>query len=287
MDLDRESATSTGRRRTHVTSVAGTHVSWTEQGAGETVVLLHGVGDSRRVWRRVAPLLAARYRVVTPDLPGHGESGRPDAPYTLPWFARVVAEWMACIGVRSAHVAGHSFGGGVAQWLLLENRVRVDRLALIAAGGLGREVGFSLRLAAVPFPELLCTPSAMWLGTALSMLLARRMFGSPSLKEIGRSARLNGVPGTGRAFCRTVRGVINVRGQHMQTRAGIDSVATLPRVALFWGAEDNIIPVDHGRLALELLEDATLDVFPECGHYPQLQDPERLAAGLLAFFGHP
>jgi pimeloyl-ACP methyl ester carboxylesterase len=275
------------REQHHLTSVAGTRVAWTEQGSGETLVLLHGIGDSRRTWRRVAPALARGYRVLTPDLPGHGLSGRPDAPYTLDWYARVVLAWLGRIGVRRTHVVGHSFGGGVAQWLLLDRRSPVDRLALIAAGGLGRAVGLGLRLAALPFPERFCPPLAMWLGTWLGLVLSRRTFGYPSIREIREIARLNAIRGTGRAFCRTVRGVIDLTGQYMQTRDGVGGISTLPPIALFWGAQDRIIPVDHGREALALLRGATLDVYPGCGHYPHLEQPEQLVAGILAFLGDP
>ena len=282
---DRSAATAGVRERLHVTAVAGTTVAWSEQGAGEDLVLLHGIGDSGRTWRRVAPALAAHYRVLMPDLPGHGLSGRPDAPYTLPWFADVLGDWMTGIGVPHAHVVGHSFGGGVAQWFLLEHRARVDRLALIAPGGLGREVGFGLRLAALPFPERFCPPAAMWLGTWLGLVSSRRALGNPPFAEIREIARLNGREGSGRAFCRSVRGVINVFGQFMQTRAGVRAVATLPPIAMFWGANDRVIPADHGRLALDLFRGATLEVFPGCGHYPHLEEPARLAAAVLAFLG--
>lgn len=272
--------------RDHVTTVAGTPIAWTEQGAGENLVLIHGIGDSRRTWRIIAPLLARHYRVLMPDLPGHGDSGRPDAPYTLTWFAQMLSDWMKAIRVRHAHVVGHSFGGGVAQWLVLDHRARVDRLALIAAGGLGREVGIGLRLASLPFPERLCTPSAMWLGTLLGVLLTRQSFGNPPMLEIRSHAHLNGIRGTGRAFCRTVRGVVNVFGQSVQTRDGFTAIVTLPPIALFWGAGDQVIPVEHGRLALQLFQGATLKVFPGCGHYPHLQEPRKVATALLAFLGN-
>ncbi len=270
---------------THLTDVAGTQVAWTELGTGEDLVLLHGLGDCNRTWRRVAPALAQRYHVLMPDLPGHGRSGRPDAPYSLAWFAGMISDWMSEIGVPHAHLVGHSFGGGIAQWLLLDQRARVDRLGLIAAGGLGHEVGLGLRLASLPFPEFLCTPVAMGFGTFLGVMASRRIMGYPALPEIRELARMNAIRGTGRAFCRSVRGVIDVHGQSRQTRAGLGSVASLPPIALFWGENDHIIPMDHGRLALGMFPGATLKVFPGCGHFPHLQEPEGVAAEVLAFLG--
>src|ERR1035438_4849589 len=61
-----------------------------------------------------------------------------------------MAKWLEAAGVETCDLAGHSFGGGVAQAMLLECPERIRRLALIASGGLGREVGWLLRLASLP-----------------------------------------------------------------------------------------------------------------------------------------
>jgi pimeloyl-ACP methyl ester carboxylesterase len=66
--------------RAHETTVGDTSIAWGEMGSGEPLVLLHGMLDSHRTWRRSAPLLAERFRVLMPDMPGHGLSARPDAP---------------------------------------------------------------------------------------------------------------------------------------------------------------------------------------------------------------
>jgi pimeloyl-ACP methyl ester carboxylesterase len=88
--------------RAHETPAKGTSMAWGEMGTGEPLVLLHGMWDSHRTWRRAAPLLAERFRVLMPDLPGHGLSGRPDAPYTLTWYAQTLLAWMDAIGVTHA-----------------------------------------------------------------------------------------------------------------------------------------------------------------------------------------
>jgi len=56
------------------------------------------------------------------DLPGHGMSSRPDAPYTLDWNAAQVARFIEHLDLRNLDLVGHSYGGGVAQWLLLKCR---------------------------------------------------------------------------------------------------------------------------------------------------------------------
>ena len=271
----------------HVTIAAGTEVAWSETGSGPPLVLLHGIGDTGRTWRRVAPLLAHRFRVVIPDLPGHGLSGRPDAPYTLGWFADVLDAWMQAIDLPRAHFCGHSYGGGVAQWMVLTHRRRIDRLALVAAGGLGHEVMLGLRLAAIPILEALCTPAAMRIGTRLAMTADSHRFGTPERAEIDELARVNGLPGTGMAFARMVRGVIDVFGQHVQTCREVAAADSIPPIAVFWGDDDPVIPASHGRMALERFQGATLSMFHEGGHFPHLLAAERLAFELAAFLADP
>lgn len=266
-----------------LTVANGTTVAWCELGAGQALVLLHGLAESHHTWRLVAPRLASRFRVLMIDLPGHGLSARPDAPYTLAWYADTIAEWMDAIGVESAHVCGHSFGGGIAQWMLIDHRQRIDRLALVAAGGLGREVGAALRLATLSVAAPLLESPLFASGTRLVMSWASRSFAIREPREIERLARLNAAPNSGLAFRRTVSACIGVRGQYMQTWHHIHEIESLPPMALFWGARDSVIPVRHAHQALQRLENATVTVYEKCGHVLQLEAPERLAEDLLSF----
>lgn len=63
----------------------------------------------------------------------------------------LVAAWLDRVAITSCDVVGHSYGGGVAMWLLLHRAAAVRRLALVAPGGLGHELAFELRLASLPF----------------------------------------------------------------------------------------------------------------------------------------
>jgi len=73
---------------------------WTEVGEGLPVLLLHGLSDSHRTWREIWPRLPGR-RVLMLDLPGHGMSSRPDAPYTLDWNATQVARFIEQLDLRN------------------------------------------------------------------------------------------------------------------------------------------------------------------------------------------
>jgi pimeloyl-ACP methyl ester carboxylesterase len=222
-----------------------------------------------------------------PDLPGHGYSGRPDAPYTLTWYASVIAAWMEAVGVEKAHVCGHSYGGGVAQWMVLEQRARIDRLALVSAGGLGRGVAPGLRFATFPVLGPLLAPLVMRVALPAFVRLAPATFGHMEPEEQERFIAMSRIPGSDRAFRRTVEGVINFFGQYMQTIQRVGEVDLMPPVALFWGAKDPIIPVRHGRDALAHSEGITLTVYKGCGHFCHLDAPERFAKDLTEFLLDP
>jgi pimeloyl-ACP methyl ester carboxylesterase len=85
-----------------------------------------------------------------PDLPGHRSSERPDVSHELGCYARTVARWLESIRLDHVDAVGHSFGGGVAQMLLLECASRIRRVVFVASGGLGREIRPLLRLAHAP-----------------------------------------------------------------------------------------------------------------------------------------
>ena len=272
---------------THRTKVDGTSIAWNEMGAGYPVVLLHGVADSHRTWRRTAPWLSRKFRVLMPDLPGHGWSGRPDASYTLDWYARTIANWMDAVGVAKAHVCGHSFGGGIAQWMLLDNRSRVDRLALVAPGGLGQDVSLALKVATFPLLGPALSSPVMRLSLLVGSRIFPRSFGDSEPDEARLLARMHGVRGTARAFRRSVAGVINLSGQYVQTIERAHEIKSLPVIALFWGAEDSVIPISHSAGFLNRFRGITLASYPGCGHFPQLHTRCEFARDLVGFLSDP
>jgi pimeloyl-ACP methyl ester carboxylesterase len=245
-------------------------VHWAELGQGPPVVLIHGLSDSLLTWSRVAPLLAHNHRVLMLDLPGHGLSGRPDAGYELAWHAKIVGQWLDGLGIEQADVIGHSYGGGVAQWLLLERRERVRRIGLVAAGGLGRDVSWSLRLAAIPrVVEALGQPF-MRIGTEIGL---RSLGATYNAAETAALGWMNSRPGSARALARTVRDVIALSGQRRHFLDRADEVAELPPLHLFWGTRDPVIPIAHATTLLDRVEGASLTTFDGCGHFPHRERP--------------
>jgi len=252
---------------------------WTEVGEGLPVLLLHGLSDSHRTWREIWPRLPGR-RVLVLDLPGHGMSSRPDAPYTLDWNATQVARFIERLDLQNLDCVGHSYGGGVAQWLLLKCRPRIRRLALLSSGGLGREVYAWLKLASVPF--VIETFGQRWMAPIAALAMARAT-GSDARAEIALLTSYLRQPGSARAFSRTVRDVIRWRGQTRNLFDGIGEIDELPPMRLFWGARDSILPISQGAAIAGLLESCELIRFENGSHFVHWEEPEVVASALRGF----
>lgn len=266
-----------------VTMVGGVPIAWSELGKGPPVLLLHGLGDSHRTWRRAAPRLARHFRVILPDLPGHGLSGRPDAPYTLEWYAQAMSGFLDALDLDRTHVVGHSFGGGIAQWLLLLAPSRIERMVLVAPGGLSREVSLGLRLASFPIIAPILAPHLMGIGTRVMLRTGSDLLQAED-EEIDRSAWLNAAPGSARAFCRTVSGCIDMFGQTVQAWDHMHDVPQLPPMKVVWGARDRIVPFRHAvGAASSRIEGAAFVQYDRSGHFPHLEESARFGEEVALF----
>ena len=146
----------------------------------------------------------------------------------------------------------------------------------------GRQVAMGMRLASFPFFGRRITPLAVRHGLPKVLKYLSSTLGHMEPEEQARFIEMNRIPGTARAFQRTLEGVINVFGQFMQTTQRASEVDELPPIALFWGRKDPIIPVRHGRDSVKRSHEITLTTY-DCGHYPHLDVPEVFATDLLEF----
>jgi pimeloyl-ACP methyl ester carboxylesterase len=124
----------------------------------------------------------------------------------------------------------------------------------------------------------------MSLGTRLALRGKRDGF---SKGDIAALSAMNMQPGSARVFGRTVRDVINLRGQRRSYRDRVHEVASLPATLVCWGDKDKIIPVEHGRAFARLHPGVRLIEFPDCGHYLHNQEPIAFARAVTTFLGDP
>jgi pimeloyl-ACP methyl ester carboxylesterase len=269
--------------------LAGGHrLSYQEAGPadGPVVVLIHGLASDGDTWdRTLVPLGERGMRAIAVDLLGHGRSDKPAGGYLLDDFAASLRAFFAAVGVDRATVAGHSLGGAIAVHLGYHYPHCVQRLVLVSAGGLGREVHPVLRAAALPGASVL-------LGAALRPRLLR-LYGRPGLHRALRLTRENVAnlrrtrrtldSAAGRAaFFAALRGVIGPggqRGSFIEMRYLAEHVPTL----LVWSERDGVIPVAHAHAAREHLPGSRLVLFPGGSHEPHRRNAVEFADAVAEF----
>jgi pimeloyl-ACP methyl ester carboxylesterase len=260
--------------------------SYRAAGSGPLVVLLHGIAGSSTTWERVIPRLTAHYRVIAPDLLGHGESAKPRGDYSLGAYANLVRDLLGVLGEERGTIVGHSLGGGVAMQFAYQYPELCERLVLVSSGGLGREVHALLRAAVLPGAEVvlpwLSAAVAGSIGTMVNTLGRLGFRESADLAETWRSFVSLKDPEARRAFLQTVRSVIDFGGQRVSATDKLYLAAGLPTL-IVWGEQDPLIPVSHAYRAHDSIPGSRLEIFPGAGHFPYLDDPEHFARILIDF----
>jgi pimeloyl-ACP methyl ester carboxylesterase len=257
----------------------GHRIAYRQAGSGPVVVLIHGITSDSRTWRRVMPYLARRFTVLAPDLIGHGASDKPKGDYSLGAHASSLRDLLVALGHDRASFVGHSLGGGIAMQLSYQFPERCERLALVDSGGLGRGVSLLLRAATLPGSELvlplLAAGRLLDAGRLAGGLLGRLgLRAGTDIEEIARGHATLADSQARAAFVQTLRSVVEPGGQRINAANRLYLAERLP-LLLIWGEHDSLIPVAHAHETHELLPASRLEVFPDSGHFPQLDEPER------------
>lgn len=107
-------------------------LSYRVYGEGFPVIFIHGYGAKKEVWKPQVAEISKKFKVITFDLRGTGESDRPNIPYTMKMMAEDVNELAEFLNIKQVHIIGRSFGGMIAQNVSLLYPEKVDKLVLIA-----------------------------------------------------------------------------------------------------------------------------------------------------------
>ena len=271
------------RNSSHVryVTVHGHRRAYVRRGTGPVVLLLHGLGCDHTTWGAVIDSLARTHTVIAPDLLGHGESDKPRADYSVGGYANGMRDLLTLLGIDTATVVGHSFGGGVAMQFAYQYPERTERLVLVGSGGLGPEVSPAIRAITAPgFHQVmgvLAAPGLRHLATTAMRVLARsRVSQLRDLDEVADIYDSFKDPRARAAIRHVVRAVVDWKGQ-IVTMADRAYLTEAMPMCVVWGADDRVIPVDHASNASALAPTARVEIIPNAGHFPHKDHPERFA----------
>ena len=264
----------------------GDRVAYQDAGEGDPLLLIHGMAGSSRTFRAVLPRLSTRHRVLAPDLIGHGRSAKPRGDYSLGAFAVWLRDLLDELGIHRVTLVGHSLGGGVAMQFVHQHPDYCERLVLIGSGGLGPELGWTLRLMSAPGAEVvlpfIAPAPAITVGNRVQTYLAALGLRSARADESWSAYSSLADTETREAFLRTLRAVVDYRGQAVSAFNKLHVASGLPAL-LIWGDQDRIIPPSHGRDAHAAVAGSRLEILPGVGHYPHIEAADQVTAFIEDF----
>ena len=256
-------------------------------GQGPAVLLIHGTGAATHSFRSLAPLLAANFTVVMPDLPGHGFTGEPPAAsgYSLPGVAQGITALLRALAVEPAVVLGHSAGAAVAIRMVLDGSMTPT--GVISVNG-----------ALLPFPGIAYDffgPAARFFASSrltaktFTLFVGSRASAERLLRSTGSRIDSEGV----RLYARLTANSGHVHGA-LALMANWDlhplarDLPRLPaRLMLVTGSRDGMVPPSEAYRVRSLLPKAELVSMPGLGHLAHEERPADIAALIRQMLPHP
>ncbi len=246
-----------------------------EQGRGEPVLLLHGLGSSTQDWELQMEALAGSYRVVAIDLRGHGRSSKPRGPYSVPMFAADTTAVLQALDISAAHIIGISLGGMIAFQMALDAPKMVKSLVIVNS-----------------VPELIPRTFkdwwTLWQRAAITQLmgmrrmgefLAPRLFPKPEQADLRQLIADRWAQNDKQAYMAAARSFV-----------GWSVVADLDKIhcpTLVVSADEDYWPISIKEAYTARMPNARLILFEDSRHATPIDQPEKFNTVVLAFLGNP
>ncbi|WP_346294273.1 alpha/beta fold hydrolase [Sphaerothrix gracilis] len=254
-------------------------------GQGSPVLFIHGQGGAIDYWYKNVFAIAQHHQVYALDWVGSGKSDKPQATHTIDDLSQFIVHFMDSVGLSHAALIAGSVGGLLALKIALEFPERVDKLVLIGAGGLGKEVAFPARLTSLPgIGELLNHPSPR----AAKFMMQQCVYNStPYLDDnefmelVLRNMSSDILQFQTRTF-RTMGNFFGIKPKVWQSIRDRLSEVQAPTL-IVWGKQDRAFPVSHAEVAAQGIADAELRIFDHCGHLPYLEYADEFNRAVLEF----
>lgn len=241
--------------------VDGLMTSYQKTGKGETLLLIHGWGDSAKTFSALADQLKGSYQIVALDLPGFGGSQTPTELWGTAAFADFTRHFIKKLGLKPLAVVGHSFGGAVAIELA-GNRPFFKDLILLASAGVRNKK--SLKSAASKVGAKTAKPLLLIIPRDKRDRLKRKVYDS-----IGSDALL--LPHMEAIYRRIV-------AEDMRPAANQINIPTL----LIYGSSDKATPIKDGHILNRAIRNSRLEIIM-AGHFLHQEEPERIASLIRDF----
>lgn len=269
----------------HITTrvIASETISYYDRGEtraqNSPLVLIHGMFGDYLDWEPVLEPLSAMHRVIAPDLPGFGDSSKPQREYTAEFFVATLHELFRELKLQRPILAGNSFGGQIAMLYALAHPDDISKLVLVNSGGFRKYTDDERSQIGPRFSE----PILGGMTPQINALLFGGVFTKQSEMSVRYLAKQDAklqrsdYPAYAHALASSIRLSL---ASYLIDRLPEIHCPTL----LVWGESDQVLPVEQAQLALTRLPNAELKTIPNCGHAPQLECPQGFLAATRQSF---
>jgi 3-oxoadipate enol-lactonase len=240
-------------------------------GSGDPLLLIHGLGSSTRDWEFNQPALSKKYRIITYDVRGHGQSDKPPGPYSIADFAADAAGLLETLETGSVHVAGVSMGGMIGLQLALDSPSLVRSLAVVNSGP-------ELRLDGTRAKMMLWLRLFIVRVLGMRMVgrkLAREMFPESDQQEMRRKVITRWAENDKRCYLDSIRALVNWSVTNRLTEI------SCPVIEIRGDLDQTPLSLSDEQLAT--IPDARREVIPGSRHATPVDRADEFNLALLNF----
>ena len=256
--------------------IAGLQINFVEEGKGQPILFLHGLGGSWKDWAANLSFFPTFYQAMAIDFPGFGDSDKPETDYSISWLTTIVEKFLRERKLDQAIVVGHSMGGLVALNLAAQPGSPVKNLVVADVVGIGDKAEFlSYALTKkIMGPESRFETFEGLLREEFKAMVENFIKGQKpkTSKEFFQSVPKN--PLTGKPLLPMTPAV--------QMSASIIDFDIRPQLAsirqptlILWGSKDPIAPPQDASFLKSKIPQASLEILENCGHSPMQDLPDR------------
>lgn len=271
---------------TRTVSIDDWKIAYTIRGKGsDNLLFIHSAAWSSVEYNALVEKLSTYYTVYLVDLPGYGQSDKPQQRYSLQTLTASMTQFIEQFPAKKFHLIGASTGGTISVLLAAQFPERVQSVTLMDPIGFGADINRVALVAQVPvLAEMLLYPNKLTFHYVLNQgWLTDHSNIQPDLtNQLYQDALL---PKASRTKLSLLHSLITVRGVAPEILTLVDQAAGQLHqpVLLLWGEQDSYAPINQHNHALAVLPQANYHSIPNTGHFPQLEQPDLVANYLREF----
>jgi pimeloyl-ACP methyl ester carboxylesterase len=251
------------------------NIIYLEAGSGETILLVHGFAGDKDNWTRFAKYLTGKYRVISLDLPGFGESTRIEtANYGIENQTQRLAEFVKKLKLERFHLAGNSMGGWISAYYSVKYPSRVISLTLMNSAGVTSPEKSEMFLNLEKGFNPLLVRDLKDYDRLLKFVFVNQPFIPGSVKEVFAESAVKNREFNDKIFRDLMANMLDLQPLLGNLK--------MP-VIVIWGDSDRVLHISGARVFTDGIKGSKSYILKNCGHLPMIERPEETSSVFLEF----